>query len=66
MPGPTICPFCGSSKIRARLPEQDLHEYECSECERTWLVARQKRPAKIVTFPDAAARARRRAGSSNT
>jgi transposase-like protein len=62
MPGPTLCPFCRSSRIKARLPVQDLHEYECEDCERTWLVARQKRQAKIVTFPGAAARAKRRAG----
>ena len=64
MPGPTICPFCQSSRIRARLPVQDLCEYGCDVCTRTWLVARPKRQAKIVRFPSAAARARRRAGGS--
>jgi transposase-like protein len=64
MPGPTICPFCQSSKIRARLPVHDLHEYECAECQRTWLVARPKRQAKIVAFPSAAARAKRKVGSA--
>lgn len=62
MPGPTLCPFCRSSKIRARLPVQDLHEYECEECQRTWLVARPKRQAKVVAFPDEAARRKRRVG----
>jgi hypothetical protein len=41
----------------------DLHEYECKACSRTWLVARPKRQAKIVSFPNAAARARRRVNS---
>ena len=63
MPGPTLCPFCQSSQIRPRLPVHDLHEYECRECARTWLVARPKRQAKIVAFPTPAARARRRAES---
>ena len=66
MPGPTTCPFCQSPRIRARLPVNDLHEYECEVCARTWLVARPKRQAKIVNFPNAAARARRRAGSTGT
>lgn len=61
MPGPTLCPFCMSPKIRARLPVQGLYEYECQECERTWLVARPKRQAKVVAFPSAAARTKRRA-----
>ncbi len=52
MPGPTLCPFCGSSKIKPRLPVQGLHEYECQHCERTWLVARQKRQAKIVKLEE--------------
>lgn len=65
MPGPTLCPFCQSSRIRPRLPVHDLHEYECQGCARTWLVARPKRQAKIVSFPNAAARARRRAGGVN-
>jgi hypothetical protein len=64
MPGPTLCPFCQSPRIRARLPVQELHEYECDICARTWLVARQKRQAKIVNFPSPAMRARRRAGGS--
>jgi transposase-like protein len=64
MPGPTICPFCQSSKIRPRLPVQDLYEYECETCTRTWLVARPKRQAKIVQFPSPAARPKRRAGGS--
>jgi transposase-like protein len=59
MPGPTICPFCTSSRIRARLPVHGLYEYECQECERTWLVARPKRQAKIVAFPEASARLKR-------
>ena len=50
-----------SPKIRARLPVQGLYEYECQECERTWLVARQKRQAKVVAFRDAASRTKRRA-----
>jgi len=62
MPGPTVCPFCQSAQIKARLPVHDLHEYECESCGRTWLVARPKRQAKIVAFPNAAARAKRRAG----
>jgi transposase-like protein len=61
MPGPTICPFCTSSKIRARLPVHGLYEYECQDCERTWLVARPKRQAKVFTFPDASSRTKRRA-----
>lgn len=61
MPGPTICPFCTSSRIRARLPVHGLYEYECEECERTWLVARPKRQVKIVAFPDEAARVKRQA-----
>lgn len=62
MPGVTACPFCQSTRIRARLPVHGLHEFECESCERTWLVARPKRQAKIVEFPDRSARARRRAG----
>jgi transposase-like protein len=64
MPGPTVCPFCQSSQIKARLPVHDLHEYECESCGRTWLVARPKRQGKIVAFPSAAARAKRRAGGA--
>jgi transposase-like protein len=64
MPGLTSCPFCQSSTIRARLPVHDLHEYECEACGRTWLVARPKRQAKIVSFPDAATRSKRRAGGA--
>jgi transposase-like protein len=60
MSGLTSCPFCQSRRIRARLPLHDLHEYECEACARTWLVARPKRQAKIVAFPDADARAKRR------
>jgi len=63
MPGLTSCPFCQSNRIRARLPVHDLHEYECEACSRTWLVARPKRQAKIVAFPDPATRARRKTGS---
>ena len=48
MPGLTSCPFCQSNRIKPRLPVNDLHEYECLECTRTWLVARPKRQAKIV------------------
>ena len=62
MSGLTLCPFCQSPRIRARLPVHDLHEYECEACTRRWLVARPKRQAKIVNFPAAAARAKRRAG----
>jgi transposase-like protein len=65
MPGPTMCPFCRSSRIRPRLPVQGLHEYECKVCARTWLVARPKRQARIVEFPVASERARRRAGSGS-
>ena len=64
MPGLTSCPFCQSNRIRSRLPVHDLQEYECEACARTWLVARPKRQAKIVEFPGAAARAKRRAGGS--
>ena len=60
MSGLTSCPFCQSSRIRARLPVHDLHEYECEACTRTWLVARPKRQAKIVEFPGPDARAKRR------
>ena len=60
MSGLKSCPFCQSPRIRARLPVHGLHEYECEACTRTWLVARPKRQAKIVEFPDAAARAKRR------
>lgn len=63
MPGLTVCPFCQSTRIRPRLPVHDLHEFLCEDCARTWLVARPKRPAKIVAFPGAAARAKRRAGA---
>jgi hypothetical protein len=42
------------------LPVHDLHEYECEACGHTWLVARPKRQAKIVVFPSAATRAKRR------
>jgi hypothetical protein len=63
MPGITACPFCQSNRIRRRLPVHGLHEFECEACERTWLVARPKRQAKIVEFPGPAARARRRVGS---
>ena len=62
MPGITLCPFCQSSRIRARLPVHGLHEFECETCQRTWLVARPKRQVKIVDFPGSAERARRRAG----
>jgi transposase-like protein len=65
MPGPTLCPFCQSPRIRARLPVHDLHEYECETCTRTWLVARPKRQAKIVNFPSPTARSKRRAGSGS-
>jgi transposase-like protein len=64
MPGLTSCPFCQSSRIRSRLPVHDLHEYECEACSRTWLVARPKRQARIVAFPNPAARAKRRADGS--
>jgi transposase-like protein len=60
MPGPTLCPFCTSSKIRARLPVHGLYEYECQDCERTWLVARPKRQAKVVSFTTRAQRPKRR------
>jgi transposase-like protein len=63
MPGLTSCPFCQSNRIRARLPVHDLHEYECEACARTWLVARPKRQAKIVAFPNELTRARRKTGS---
>ena len=62
MAGPTLCPFCRSSKIKARLPVQGLHEYECKDCERSWLVARQKRQAKVVSFPDAVSHEKRGTG----
>ncbi|HET7697968.1 MAG TPA: hypothetical protein VFK57_19800 [Vicinamibacterales bacterium] len=62
MPGMTACPFCQSNRIRARLPIHGLHEYECEACERSWLVARPKRQAKIVDFPRPVARPRKRAG----
>jgi transposase-like protein len=64
MPGLTLCPFCQSPRIRARLPVHDLHEYECEACARTWLVARPKRQGRVVPFPTAAARAKRRADGS--
>jgi transposase-like protein len=64
MPGLTLCPFCQSTQIRARLPVRDLHQYECEACARTWLVASPRRQAKIVPFPSPAARAKRRAGGS--
>ncbi|HVD92909.1 MAG TPA: hypothetical protein VNC21_11525 [Vicinamibacterales bacterium] len=66
MPGLTSCPFCQSPRIRSRLPERDLQEYECEACSRTWLVARPKRQARIVEFPSAAARSKRRAGGTKT
>jgi transposase-like protein len=64
MPGLTSCPFCQSPRIRSRLPVRDLHEYECEACTRTWLVARPKRQARIVAFPNAEARSKRRASGS--
>jgi len=64
MSGLTSCPFCQSSRIRARLPIHNLHEYECEACERTWLVARPRRQAKIVDFPTARIRTRRRTGTA--
>jgi len=64
MPGPTLCPFCRSSQIRRRLPVQDLDEFECKLCARTWLVARTKRQARIVAFPAASVRAQRRSGNA--
>jgi transposase-like protein len=64
MPGLTSCPFCQSSRIRARLPVHDLHEYECETCTRTWLVARPKRQAKIVAFPNGTPRSKRRVGDA--
>lgn len=63
MPGLTSCPFCQSNRIKPRLPVHDLHEYECQACGHTWLVARPKRQAKIVSFPGPDARARRRTGT---
>lgn len=60
MAGLTACPFCQSSNTRPKMPVHDLHEYECDACHRSWLVARQKRQARIVAFPTAAARAKRR------
>lgn len=63
MPGLTACPFCQSNRIRARLPVHGLHEYECLDCSRTWLVARPRRQAKIVDFPTARVRARRKTGT---
>jgi transposase-like protein len=51
MPGPTTCPFCQSSEIAPASPVQDLREYACVSCGRTWLVAGRKRQAKIVEFP---------------
>jgi transposase-like protein len=61
MPGPTLCPFCRSSRIKARLPVDALHEYECQACERTWLVARPKRQARMASLEAGAARLKRRA-----
>ena len=66
MPGFTSCPFCRSNRIRARLPVHDLHEYECQACSRTWLVARPRRQAKIVAFPTASVRARRKTGTGRS
>jgi transposase-like protein len=66
MPGITACPFCQSSRIRARLPVHGLHEFECDDCQRSWLVARPKRLAKIVDFPGPGARAQRRTGSQKS
>jgi transposase-like protein len=60
MAGLTACPFCQSSNIRAKAPMDDLHEYECDACHRTWLVAQPKRQARIVAFPTAAVLAKRR------
>ena len=60
MAGLTACPFCQSSRIRAKLPVHDLHEYECETCYRSWLVARPKPQARIVAFPTAAVLAKRR------
>jgi len=37
-----------------------LYEYECQDCERTWLVARPKRQAKVVSFTTRAQRPKRR------
>jgi len=51
MSGPTTCPFCQSSDIGPTAPVQELREYRCEQCERTWLVAGLKRQAKIVEFP---------------
>jgi predicted nucleic acid-binding Zn ribbon protein len=64
MPGPTTCPFCQSSRIRPHLPVHDLYEYECEACSQTWLVARPRRQAKIVDFPNPAARLQRQKRSS--
>lgn len=60
MAGLTACPFCQSSNIRPKLPVHDLHEYECDACRRRWLIARPKRLARVVAFPTAAVRAKRR------
>jgi hypothetical protein len=63
MPGPTRCPFCSSSSIQARLPVQGLYEYECAECQRSWLVARPKRQARMTAIgPNPRRRERRVAG----
>jgi transposase-like protein len=61
----TSCPFCRSNRIKPRLPVHDLHEYECQLCARTWLVARQKRQARIVSFAGPSARTRRRTGTGH-
>ncbi len=58
--GLTACPFCQSSTIRAKQPMDELDEYECDACHRSWLVARPKRQARIVAFPTGAVLAKRR------
>ena len=65
MAGLPACPFCQSSRIHATVPACDLREYACDECHRSWLVARPARPARIVAFPTAAMREKRRASLKN-
>ncbi len=65
MAGLIACPFCQSLRIHATAPAHDLHEYACDECHRSWLVARPTRQARIVAFPTAAMREKRRATFKN-
>ena len=43
VPDPTVCPFCGSTKIAAPLKKVDTSTYwRCEACNEMWNVGRHK------------------------